>query len=88
MPDVGTARADFPGGDAGQLWRSIQRILALPPDTRLFTGHDYTPAGRKPAWESTIAQQKAGNTHLRKAAPKKSSWFCARPATGRCRYRT
>jgi len=68
MPDVGTARADFPGGDAGQLWRSIQRILALPPKTRLFTGHDYTPAGRKPAWESTISQQMAGNAHLRKAA--------------------
>ena len=67
MPDGGTARADFPGGDAGQLWRSIQRILALPPDTRLFTGHDYTPAGRESAWKSSIAQQKAGNTHLRKA---------------------
>jgi glyoxylase-like metal-dependent hydrolase (beta-lactamase superfamily II) len=68
MPDGGTARADFPGGDARQLWRSIQRILALPPATRLFTGHDYTPPGRKPAWESTISQQKTGNAHLRKAA--------------------
>jgi glyoxylase-like metal-dependent hydrolase (beta-lactamase superfamily II) len=68
MPDLGTARADFPGGDAAQLWHSMQRILALPPGTRLFTGHDYTPASRKPAWESTIAKQRAGNAHLRKAA--------------------
>jgi glyoxylase-like metal-dependent hydrolase (beta-lactamase superfamily II) len=65
MPDGGTARADFPGGNAGQLWHSIQRILALPDDTRLFTGHDYQPGGRKPAWESTVAQQKAGNSHVR-----------------------
>jgi glyoxylase-like metal-dependent hydrolase (beta-lactamase superfamily II) len=51
--DYGTARADFPGGDARALWRSIQRILALPADTRLFTGHDYMPGGREPAWQST-----------------------------------
>jgi glyoxylase-like metal-dependent hydrolase (beta-lactamase superfamily II) len=67
MPDSGTARADFPGGSARMLWRSIQRILALPDDTRLFTGHDYRPEGREPAWESTGAQQKAHNTHLVKA---------------------
>jgi glyoxylase-like metal-dependent hydrolase (beta-lactamase superfamily II) len=67
MPDSGTARADFPGGSARVLWRSIQRILALPDDTRLFTGHDYRPEGREPAWESTVAQQKAQNTHLVKA---------------------
>lgn len=65
MPDGGTARADFPGGDARRLWRSIQRILALPDGTRLFTGHDYQPGGRPPAWESTVAQQKAGNAHVR-----------------------
>src|SRR5262249_38163841 len=64
MPDSGTARADFPGGDARQLWRSIQRILRLPSDTRLFTGHDYRPNGRKAAWESTIATQHARNLHL------------------------
>jgi glyoxylase-like metal-dependent hydrolase (beta-lactamase superfamily II) len=67
MPDSGTARADFPGGSARVLWWSIQRILALPDETRLFTGHDYRPDGRDPAWESTVAQQKAHNTHLLKA---------------------
>jgi glyoxylase-like metal-dependent hydrolase (beta-lactamase superfamily II) len=67
MPDVGTARADFPGGSAADLWESIQRILALPGSTRLFTGHDYAPKDRKPAWESTIARQRAENVHLRKA---------------------
>lgn len=67
MPDGGTARADFPGGSARALWKSIQRIIALPDETRLFTGHDYCPGGRKPAWESTVAQQKAENIHLRKA---------------------
>lgn len=64
MPDSGTARADFPGGDAGQLWQSIQAILALPDDTRIFTGHDYCEGGRGPAWESTVAWQKAANIHL------------------------
>ena len=67
MPDGGTARADFPGGSASSLWKSIQRILALPASTRLFTGHDYCPGGREPAWESTVAQQRAENTHLVKA---------------------
>lgn len=67
MPDGGTARADFPGGNACSLWKSIQRILALPDETRLFIGHDYCPGGRKPAWESTVGQQKAENLHLRKA---------------------
>lgn len=65
MPDSGTARADFPGGDAATLWRSIQRILALPDATRLFTGHDYQPDGREPRWESTVAEQKALNAHVR-----------------------
>ncbi len=64
MPDSGTARADFPGGNSGVLWRSIQEILALPDKTRLFTGHDYQPGGRKPLWESTVAEQKAGNIHI------------------------
>jgi glyoxylase-like metal-dependent hydrolase (beta-lactamase superfamily II) len=67
MPDGGTARADFPGGDAGALWRSIQAILALPDATRLFTGHDYQPGGREPRWQSTVAEQKAANIHLSKA---------------------
>lgn len=64
MPDSGTARADFPGGSARVLWNSIQALLALPDETRLFTGHDYQPGGRPPMWESTVAEQKAGNIHL------------------------
>ena len=64
MPDFGTARCDFPGGDARALWRTIQRILSLPDDTRLFSGHDYMPGGRAPVWESTVASQKAQNIHL------------------------
>ena len=67
MPDGGTARADFPGGSARALWASIQRILALPDGTRLFTGHDYCPGGRRPAWESTVAQQRTENIHIRRA---------------------
>ena len=69
MPDFGTARADFPGGDARQLYRSIRKILALPPETRLFVGHDYMPGGREPAWEATVAEQRAKNTHLRGDCP-------------------
>lgn len=67
QPDFGTARADFPGGDAHALWKSIQTILAMPEDTRLFTGHDYQPGGRKPAWESTVRQQKSENVHLKES---------------------
>lgn len=68
MPDSGTARCDFPGGDAARLWRSIQRILTLPDGTRVFTGHDYGQGGREPRWESTVAEQRATNTHLVAAA--------------------
>lgn len=64
MPDSGTARADFPGGSAKALWASIQDILALPDETRLFTGHDYQPGGRAPKWESTVGEQKRANPHL------------------------
>ncbi|WP_431053022.1 MBL fold metallo-hydrolase [Roseateles sp. L2-2] len=64
MPDVGTARADFPGGDAATLYRSIRRLLALPPATRLFVCHDYPPAGRAPAWETTVADQRERNIHV------------------------
>jgi len=66
MPDVGTARADFPGGSASRLYRSITEILSLPDATRIFTGHDYQPGGRAPRWESTVAEQKAANTHMSK----------------------
>ncbi len=65
MPDVGTARADFPGGDARTLYRSIQRILALPEDTRIFVCHDYPPKGREPAWETTVGEEKRKNIHVR-----------------------
>ncbi len=64
MPDYGTARTDFPGGDARRLFHSIRRILDLPPATRLFTGHDYAPGGRGYAWESTVAEQRARNVHV------------------------
>lgn len=64
QPDFGTARADFPGGDARTLYQSIQQILALPDETRLFTGHDYMPNDREPQWESTVAEQRASNPHL------------------------
>ncbi len=64
MPDSGTARADFPGGSAKVLWASISAILALPDETRVFTGHDYQPGGRNPKWESTVGEQKRSNPHL------------------------
>jgi len=64
MPDFGTARCDFPGGDARTLYRSIQKIYALPPETRLFTCHDYKAPGRDHyAWESTVGEQMASNVH-------------------------
>ena len=65
MPDVGTARADFPGGDARTLYRSIRRLLALPSETRIFVCHDYPPPGREPRWETTVAEQRAANIHVR-----------------------
>lgn len=65
MPDAGTARCDFPGGDAAQLYRSIQRLLALPDSTRVFICHDYGPGGRAVANETTVGEQHARNIHLR-----------------------
>jgi len=65
MPDYGTARADFPGGDARVLFRSIRRILSLPPDTRLFVAHDYQPGGRAVAFETTVGDQRRGNLHVK-----------------------
>lgn len=64
MPDYGTARCDFPGGDAATLYRSIQKVLALAPDTRLHLCHDYPPESRAPAWVSTVAEQRAQNIHV------------------------
>ena len=66
MPDYGTARADFPGGDARTLYRSIRKVLALPPETRVFVGHDYLPQGRSDyRWETTVAEERARNIHVR-----------------------
>jgi glyoxylase-like metal-dependent hydrolase (beta-lactamase superfamily II) len=66
MPDYGTARADFPGGDAHRLYRSIQKLLTLPPNTRLFMCHDYKAKGRDVyAWETTVAEERDKNVHLK-----------------------
>ena len=64
MPDYGSARCDFPGGDAAQLYRSVQRLLALPDAARLHLCHDYPPAERAPQWVSTVAEQRRANIHL------------------------
>ena len=65
MPDVGSARADFPGGDAHQLYRSMHRLLALPLQTTMYVCHDYPPAAREPRWQTTVAEQRAHNIHVR-----------------------
>jgi glyoxylase-like metal-dependent hydrolase (beta-lactamase superfamily II) len=65
MPDSGTARCDFPGGDAAQLYRSVRKLYQLPPQTRVFVCHDYSPGGREARCETTIAEQRAANVHLR-----------------------
>jgi glyoxylase-like metal-dependent hydrolase (beta-lactamase superfamily II) len=64
MPDYGSARCDFPGGDARVLFRSIRKVLALPPETRLHLCHDYQPGGREARWETTVAEQRAANIHV------------------------
>lgn len=69
MPDGGTARCDFPGGDAALLYASIRRLYALPDATRLFVCHDYCPDGREPRAQSSVGEQKAGNIHLRADTP-------------------
>ena len=65
MPDGGTARADFPGGDARQLYQSIMKVLALPEEMRLFICHDYGPGGREIQWETTVGEERAKNIHVR-----------------------
>ena len=65
MPDSGSARCDFPGGDAAELYRTVQRLYALPGDTRVFVCHDYSPGGREPRCETTIDEQRAANIHVR-----------------------
>ena len=64
MPDVGTARCDFPGGNAHTLYQSVRKLLSLPPETRLFMCHDYPPEGREAQWECTVAVQRARNIHV------------------------
>ena len=64
MPDVGSARADFPGGDARQLYRSMRQLLSLPPETTMYVCHDYPPAAREPRWQTTVAEQRAHNIHV------------------------
>jgi glyoxylase-like metal-dependent hydrolase (beta-lactamase superfamily II) len=70
MPDGGSARADFPGGDAGTLYDSIQKVLSLPDETRLFMCHDYGPNGRDIQWETTVAAEKEHNIHVGRGATK------------------
>ena len=65
MPDGGSARADFPGGDAATLYHSIKRVLQLPDETRLFMCHDYGPNGRDIAWETTVGDERRHNVHVR-----------------------
>ncbi len=79
MPDSGTSRADFPGGSSADLYASIQAILALPDDTRLFVGHDYAPEGREAACMATVAEHKATNIHL-KDAPSEAAYRAVRDA--------
>mgnify|MGYP003311364808 FL=1 len=64
MPDFGTARCDFPGGSANDLYASAQRLLGLPDSTKVFVGHDYGPGGRSIAWETTIGEQRKKNIHI------------------------
>jgi glyoxylase-like metal-dependent hydrolase (beta-lactamase superfamily II) len=64
MPDIGTARCDFPGGDAHTLYQSVQRILNLPQETRLYMCHDYPPEGREPKWETTVKEERERNIHI------------------------
>jgi glyoxylase-like metal-dependent hydrolase (beta-lactamase superfamily II) len=65
MPDLGTARCDFPGGSAKMMYHSVRRILSMPESTRLFMCHDYPPAGREARWITTVAEQRAHNVHIR-----------------------
>ncbi|KAA2314691.1 MBL fold metallo-hydrolase [Pseudooceanicola sediminis] len=80
QPDAGTSRSDFPGGDTSALWQSIQQILSLPSQTRLFVGHDYGTSTRKtPEWEATVADHKARNIHVRDGT-QRTDWIARRQA--------
>ena len=82
MPDGGTARADFPGGSASSLYDSIEKILALPDETRVFVGHDYCPGGREARWESTVGEQRATNSHFA-SRPTREEFVATREARDR-----
>ena len=82
QPDTGSARCDFPGGSASVLYDSIMAILALPDDTRLFTGHDYRQDGRAPQWQSSVAEQKRANIHFRNH-PTREDYVALREARDR-----
>lgn len=80
QPDAGTSRADFPGGSSAELWDTIQAILSLPADTRLFVGHDYGTAARdEPRWEATVAEHRAANRHVRDGT-RRDAWIALRDA--------
>jgi glyoxylase-like metal-dependent hydrolase (beta-lactamase superfamily II) len=83
MPDGGSARCDFPGGDAAELYRTVQRLYALPPETRVFVCHDYSPGGRAPLCETSIGAQRGSNIHLRAETSERDfvAMRCARDAT-------
>lgn len=72
MPDVGSARCDFPGGNAEMLYQSVQRLFAFPDNTRLFMCHDYPPADRAPAWQTTVGSQRKNNIHLHNGVTQES----------------
>ncbi len=78
QPDAGTSRADFPGGDAGELWGSIREILSLPPETRIFVRHDYGTSDRdEPEWEATVAEHQSRNIHV-KDGTDRDDWISRR----------
>jgi glyoxylase-like metal-dependent hydrolase (beta-lactamase superfamily II) len=83
MPDMGTARCDFPGGSSATLWDSIQRILSLPENTRIFSCHDYAPDGRDYQFESTVKQQRECNKHVKLGTDEAQfvKWRAERDAT-------
>lgn len=83
MPDQGTARCDFPKGSVENLWASIHKILSLPEQTRIFTCHDYQPGGRQPAWETTVAEERKRNIHVKDGTDKEQfvKWRTERDST-------
>ncbi|CAE7896913.1 blh [Symbiodinium sp. KB8] len=83
FPDFGTARCDFPGGSAEEMYQSLSKLMSLPEETRLFVGHDYLPNGREAMWETTVGEQKRSNIHMREGVSEEVSTFapCTASAT-------